>query len=71
MRSDGGVGEVGPAAADRARVLERRLEAGGEDAVAVVDGILLWRIADQMREAELMFLGVPALRAQHPMPVRR
>ncbi len=66
MRGDGCVGEVCPTAADRARVLEQRLEAGCEDRVAVVDGIL--RIADQMREAELVLLGVLALRGQ---PVRQ
>jgi hypothetical protein len=38
----------GPAAADRTRVLEQCLEAGNEDRVAVVYGIL--RIADQMRK---------------------
>jgi hypothetical protein len=34
MPGNGGVGEIGPAAADRARVLEQRLEAGREDGVA-------------------------------------
>jgi hypothetical protein len=66
MRGNRGVGEIGPAAADRTRVLEQRLEAGREDRIAVVDGIL--RIADQMREAELMLLGMLALRRQ---PVRQ
>jgi hypothetical protein len=59
MRGDGGVGEVWPASADGAGVLEQRLEGRREDGVAMVDGIL--RIADQMREAELVLLGVPAL----------
>ena len=66
MRGYGGLGEMGPAPADRARVLEQRLEAGREDGVAVVDGIL--RVADQVREAELMLLGVLALCGQ---PVRQ
>ena len=66
MRGNGGVGEVGPAAADCTGILEQRLEAGREHRVAVVDGIL--RIADQMREAELVPLGVPQLRGQ---PVRQ
>src|ERR1700758_3528198 len=66
MRGNGGVGEIGPAAADRTSVLEQRLEVGREDRIAVVDGIL--RITDQMREAELVLLGVPQLRGQ---PVRQ
>jgi len=37
MRGNRGVGEIAPAAADRTRVLELRLEAGREDRVAVVD----------------------------------
>jgi hypothetical protein len=44
MRGNGGVGEIGPAAADRTSVLEQRLEVGREDRIAVVDGIL--RITD-------------------------
>ena len=50
MRRNGGVGEIGPAAADRTRVLEQRLEVGREDRIAAVDGIL--RNTDQMREAK-------------------
>ena len=53
-------GEIGPAAADLTSVLEQRLEVGREDRIAVIDGIL--RITDQMREAELVLLGVPQLR---------
>jgi hypothetical protein len=45
LRSDGGVGEVRPPAADGAGVLEQRLEGGREDRVAMVDGVL--RIVDQ------------------------
>jgi len=57
MRGNGGVCEIGPPAPDRTRVLEQRLEAGREDRIAVIDGILC--IADQVREAELVLLGVP------------
>ena len=62
MRGNGGAGEIRPAAAECTRVLEKRLEVGREDRIAVVDGVL--RIADQMREAELVLLGVPQLRGQ-------
>jgi hypothetical protein len=44
MRGNGGVGEIGPAAARRTSVLEQRLEVWREDRIAVVDGIL--RITD-------------------------
>ena len=54
------------AAAGLTSVLEQRLEVEREDRIAVIDGIL--RITDQMREAELVRLGVPQLRGQ---PVRQ
>jgi hypothetical protein len=44
MRRNGGAGEIGPAAADRTRVLEQRLEVGREDRIAVVDGYCASRI---------------------------
>jgi hypothetical protein len=62
IRVNGGVGEIGPAAADLTSVLEQRLEVGREDRIAEVDGIL--RITDQTREAKLVLLGVPQPRGQ-------
>jgi hypothetical protein len=56
------VGEIGPPVPDRAGILQERRELGCEDRVAVIDPIL--RIADQLREAELVRLGVRALRRQ-------
>jgi hypothetical protein len=47
---DGGIGEIGPAAADRASALQERLG----------DGVL--RIAGQMTKAEVVCVGVIALR---------
>ncbi len=62
VRCDGAVGELGPSAPDRACVLEERLELRCEDRVAVIDCVL--RITDQMGEAELVRLGMCALRRQ-------
>ena len=59
MRSDCAVGEIGPPSPDCAGILQERLELRCEDRVAVVDRVL--RITDQMREAELVCLGVGAL----------
>ena len=65
MRSDRAVGETGAPPPDRTGILQERLELRCEDRVAVIDRVL--RITDQMREAELVLLGVPRLRGQ---PVR-
>src|ERR1700730_18675725 len=62
IRLDGGIGEIGPSAADVAGALQERLERRGEHGVAGVDGVL--RISDQMGKAELMCLGVIALREE-------
>jgi len=62
MRCDRAVGEIGPPVAYRAGILQERLELRCEDRVAVIDRVL--RITDQMGEAELVRLGVCALRRQ-------
>ena len=56
---DRGVRNCRTLAADGAGPLQKRFETGREHAVAGIDGVL--GVADQMREAELMRLGVPAL----------
>jgi hypothetical protein len=48
IRGNGGIGEIGPEATDRTRVLEPSLEVGREDHTAAVDGML--RVANQVRE---------------------
>src|SRR5207245_11235425 len=76
----GGIGEGGAAAADRAGPLEQLAQARCEDAVAVIDGVL--RLANEMGEADLIVLGGPAhlrgeaigdpeVRANRPEEVRR
>src|ERR1700719_5314311 len=62
MRCDRAVGKIGPPVPDRAGILQERLELWCEDRVAVIDRVL--RITDQMGEAELVRLGVCALRRQ-------
>src|SRR5271157_6036944 len=62
MRCDRAVDEIGPPVPDRAGILQERLELRCEDRVAVIDRVL--RITDQMGEAELVRLGVCALRRQ-------
>src|SRR4249919_503543 len=62
IRLDGGIGEIAPPAADVAGALQERLERRGEHGAAGVDGVL--RISDQMGEAELVRLGVIALREE-------
>ena len=62
VAGDRRVGEVRPAATDRAGILQECLELRSEDRVAMVDGEL--GISDQMREAELMRLSVGALRGE-------
>ncbi len=66
VHGDCGVGDVRAATADRTGVFQEQLELRREDRVAVVDAIAC--IADQVREAELMRLGVRALCGQ---PIRQ
>jgi hypothetical protein len=60
MRCNRAVGEIGPPAPDLVGILQERLELRCEDRVAV----FVPRITDQAREAELVRLGVGALRRQ-------
>ena len=67
VAGDAGIGEIGPAAADGAGFLQEGLEGRSEDGVASIAqaepsstaGVL--RVADQMREADLMRLSMTAL----------
>ena len=56
------IGEIGPAAADPAGTLQELLEWRGEHGIAVINCVL--RITDQMGKADLMCLGVIALRPE-------
>src|SRR5215470_11091789 len=54
------IGEIGPAAADLARTLQELLELWGEHGVTGINCVL--RVADQVGKADLVFVGVIALR---------
>jgi hypothetical protein len=62
MAGDRGIGEIAAPAADGAGALQQRLEAPREHGIARIDRGL--HIADRVGEAELVRLGMAALRRQ-------
>src|SRR6516162_4732815 len=62
VRLDSGIGEIGAAATDLAGALQECLEWRGEHTIAGIDSVL--RVAGQVGKAELVLLGVIALRGK-------
>jgi hypothetical protein len=56
------IGELGSAVANLAGTLQERLEWWGEYGIAGIDSVL--RVTDQMGKADLMFVGMMALRRE-------